>query len=140
MANLVTNVREYCSLLSRSKLLPPDEVDSLYRKWREGSGATDEAVDQFKKHLVVKRYLTEYQAVMLQRGHADGFFLSGYKILDRIGKGQMAGVYRAVHTLGQTVALKILPASKAKNPAIMSRFEREARLLTLVEHPNVIRA
>lgn len=140
MASLVTNVREYCALLSRSKLMPPDDVDNLYRKWREGTNATDEAVDQFKKHLVTKRYLTEYQAVMLQRGHADGFFLGGYKILDRIGKGQMAGVYRAVHTLGQTVALKILPASKAKNPNIMSRFEREARLLTLVDHPNVIRA
>ena len=36
--------------------------------------------------------------------------------------------------------LKILPASKAKNPAILSRFEREARLLTVIDHPNVIRA
>ena len=140
MANLVTNVREYCSLLSRSKLLPADDVDAIYRKWREGTGASDTAVEPFKKYLVAKRYLTDYQAAMLHRGHADGFFLAGYKILDRIGKGQMAGVYRAVHNLGQTVALKILPASKAKNPAILSRFEREARLLTVIDHPNVIRA
>lgn len=140
MATIITNVREYCALLSRSKLMPADEVDSLYRKWRNEPGASDEAVDPFRKYLVSKRFLTEYQAAMLQRGHADGFFLTGYKILDRIGKGQMAGVYRAVHNLGQTVALKILPSSKAKNPAILSRFEREARLLTQVDHPNVIRA
>jgi len=140
MANPVTNVRDYCALLSRSKLSSPEEVESIYRKWRDGTGTSDEAVEHFKKHLIAKRLLTEYQAAMLLRGHADGFFLGGYKILDRIGKGQMAGVYRAVHTLGQTVALKILPASKAKNPAIMGRFEREARLLTMIDHPNVIRA
>lgn len=140
MANIVTSVREYCQLLSRSKLLPADDVEAIYRKWREGTNTSDDQVEQFRRYLVSKRYLTEYQAVMLYRGHADGFFLDGYKILDRIGKGQMAGVYRAVHTLGQTVALKILPSSKAKNPAVLGRFEREARLLTLLDHPNVIRA
>jgi hypothetical protein len=77
---------------------------------------------------------------MIQRGHPEGFFLNGYKILDRIGKGQMGGVYKAVHTLGQTVALKILASSKAKDPHTLGRFQREARLLTQLDHPNVVRA
>jgi eukaryotic-like serine/threonine-protein kinase len=127
-------------MLARSKLLHSDEVEALHKAWRDETRAGDGEVDQFRKFLVGRKCLTEYQAYMVQRGRADGFFLGMYKILDRIGKGQMGGVYKAVHTLGQLVALKILPASKAKNPQFLSRFQREARLLTQLVHPNVVRA
>jgi serine/threonine protein kinase len=140
MATPTTSVRDYCTLLAKSKLLPADEVDGLHRRWREETRAGDDQVDQFRKFLTARRYLTEWQAQMVQRGRADGFFIGGYKILDRIGKGQMGGVYKAVHSLGQIVALKILPASKAKNPHVLGRFQREARLLTQLDHPNVVRA
>ena len=78
--------------------------------------------------MVANKYLTDYQATLLARGHADGFFLNEYKILDRLGKGRMAGVYKAQHQLGQIVAIKVLPPSKAKEPTLLGRFHREARL------------
>ena len=97
-------------------------------------------MDSFRRFLIARKCLTDYQAALVQRGRADGFFLGGYKILDRIGKGQMGGVYKAVHNFGQLVALKILPASRAKNQHILGRFQREARLLTQLDHANVVRA
>ena len=140
MATPVTTAADYCSLLVKSRLLPAEEVDSLYRKWKEDRPGSDTRVDSFRRFLVAKRALTEYQAALIQRGRPDGFFLSGYKILDQIGKGQMGGVYKAVHNFGQLVALKILPASRAKNSHVLGRFQREARLLTQFDHPNVVRA
>jgi serine/threonine protein kinase len=140
MATPTKSVRDYCSLLAKSKLLPLEEIESLHAQWRAHSRGTDEHVESFRKFLVAQRALTEYQAALIQRGRADNFFLGGYKILDRIGKGQMGGVYKAVHNLGQIVALKILPASSAKNPHVLGRFQREARLLTQLDHPNVVRA
>jgi serine/threonine protein kinase len=140
MATLTESVRAYCVLLARSRLVPAAEVEALYQRWADETRASDDQVEAFVKYLVGRRVLTLYQAVMIQRGHPDGFFLDGYKILDRIGKGQMGGVYKAVHALGQTVALKILPASKAKDPHTLGRFQREARLLTQLDHPNVVRA
>src|SRR5581483_530664 len=140
MATL-TSVRDYCTLLKKSKLLPAEDVDGLYRKWRDETGASDDRVDQFRKFLLGRRLLTEWQAALIQRGRAEGFFIGGYKILDRIGKGQMGGgVYKALHTLGQVVALKILPSSKAKDQHVLGRFQREARLLIQLDHPNVVRA
>ena len=74
------------------------------------------------------------------RGHTEGFFLGPYKVLELIAKGRMAGVYKAEHTSGQVVAIKVLPASKAKDPETLARFKREGRLLTRLDHPNVVRA
>ncbi len=140
MATPATSVREYCTLLAKSKLLPQEEAESHKEKWQAETGGTDDQVEAFGKYLTGKRILTLWQSAMVQRGRADGFFLEDYKILDQIGKGQMGGVYKAVHSLGQMVALKILPASRAKDPRVLGRFQREARLLTLLDHPNVVRA
>lgn len=141
MATPVTTAAEYCTLLVKSRLLPSEEVDAQYRQWQEEKPGPDERVDSFRRFLVARKSLTEYQAALVQRGRSDGFFLDGYKILDRIGKGQMGGgVYKAVHNFGQLVALKILPASRARNPHTLGRFQREARLLTQLDHPNVVRA
>jgi serine/threonine protein kinase len=140
MATPATTVQEYCTIIVKSKLLPQEEVDSQYKQWKAERPGTDDRVDSFRRFLIARKCLTEYQAALLQRGRADGFFLSGYKILDRVGKGQMGGVYKAVHALGQIVALKILPASRAKNTHVLGRFQREARLLTQLDHPNVVRA
>ncbi|MBM3980154.1 MAG: hypothetical protein FJ304_07685 [Planctomycetes bacterium] len=140
MATPAATATEYCALLAKSKLLPGDEVDALYKKWKEERPGGDERVDSFRRFLVNRKALTEYQAILVQRGRAEGFFIGGYKILDQIGKGQMGDVYKAVHNFGLIVALKILPASRAKNAHILGRFEREARLLTQFEHANVVRA
>ncbi len=140
MATPSTDVTEFCSLLSKSKLLPSEEVDSLHKRWKDETQGGNDQIEAFGKYLVSKRILTPWQSAMVQRGRADGFFLERYKILDQIGKGQMGGVYKAVHSLGQMVALKILPASRAKDQRVLGRFQREARLLTQLDHPNVVRA
>ena len=140
MATSTTSVRDYCALVAKSRLVPTEEIDRLHAKWRTETNHTDDQVDSFRKFLIGRRVLTEYQAALVRRGRADNFFLGHYKILDRIGKGQMGGVYRAAHALGQVVALKILPASRARDTRLLGRFQREARLLTQLDHPNVVRA
>src|SRR5262249_11493100 len=99
------------------------------------------AVDaaQWRRWLVEQNLLTEYQASLLGRGHTDGFFLCDYKILDRIGRGRMAGVYRATDASGSVVAIKVLPPSKAKDPVLLARFKREARITQCLAHLNVLR-
>lgn len=133
------NVDDYCTILSRSKLLSEAEVAGLVRRFREAKGSDDD-VDGFRKFLVQKKALTEYQAAILQRGRSEGFTIGGYVIQDRIGKGQSAGVYKAKHPSGQIVAVKVLPGSKAREGKALTRFQREGRLLTQLNHPNVVRA
>ena len=62
-----------------------------------------------------------------------------YKILDRIGSGGMADVYRAEDThLGREVALKVLHRRFAQDAEFVERFRREARAAAGLQHPNVV--
>ena len=67
-----------------------------------------------------------------------GKTLAHYEITDLLGKGGMGEVYRARDTkLGREVALKILPDEFAANGDRLARFEREAKLLASLHHPNI---
>lgn len=132
-------VENICGFLIRSKLLTPEEVRAMQQRWLNEAKDQAGSMSQFSKWLVANKYVTEYQAVLLAKGHADNFFLNQYKILDRLGQGRMAGVYKAEHHLGQVVAIKVLPPSKAKNPQLLGRFQRESRMALRLKHPNVVR-
>src|SRR6187455_854804 len=63
----------------------------------------------------------------------------GYTIEALIGRGGMGAVYRAIqHKLDRTVAIKLLPAELAAQGDLAARFEREARSLAKLSHPNIV--
>src|SRR3970040_1070460 len=69
---------------------------------------------------------------------AVGTRLGPYEILSALGAGGMGEVYRASDThLGRQVAIKILPDTFAHDLERLARFEREARTLAALNHPNI---
>ena len=69
---------------------------------------------------------------------SSGTKLGQYEIAEAIGAGGMGEVYRARNTkLGREVAIKVLPEAFAQNEERLARFEREARLLASLNHPNI---
>jgi eukaryotic-like serine/threonine-protein kinase len=71
-------------------------------------------------------------------GLAPGTKLGPYEILAPLGTGGMGEVYRARDTrLDRTVAIKILPSHLANDPIRKQRFEREAKAISGLNHPNI---
>jgi len=69
-----------------------------------------------------------------------GQTLGHYRITAALGAGGMGEVYRATDTkLDREVAIKVLPAELAQDPERLARFEREAKLLASLNHPNIPR-
>jgi len=68
-----------------------------------------------------------------------GARLGTYEILGLLGAGGMGEVYRARDTrLGRDVAVKVLPEAVASSPDRLARFEREARMVAGLNHPNIV--
>jgi eukaryotic-like serine/threonine-protein kinase len=64
---------------------------------------------------------------------------AGLELLEEIGRGGMGRVFRARHArLDRVVAVKLLPAELAADPAFQARFAREARTLARLSHPHIV--
>ena len=67
-----------------------------------------------------------------------GAKLGNYRILEKIGAGGQGTVYKATDTkLGRAVVVKVLPPELTVKEANLKRFEREARLASALDHPNI---
>ena len=133
------SVENICNHLARYKVLDTETVRTLRSRWREQNKERSDQPAEFKRWLVRTGYVTDFQLDLLTRGFGEHLFLDEYKLVDRLAKGRHAGVFQAVHSSGQKVAIKVLPPSKSKNPHVLSRFLREARLATRLDHDNIVR-
>ncbi len=132
-------VQNVFGLILRGKLMSAEGAKAMMLRWKEESKAEFANLGKFAAWLVNRKYVTEYQASLLIRGHGEGFFVNSYKILERLGKGRMGGVYKAEHETGQIVALKVLPPSKSRERNFLMRFHREAQMTMELVHNNIVR-
>jgi cyclic di-GMP phosphodiesterase len=69
----------------------------------------------------------------------EGSTLGTYRLMERLGRGGMASVYRAYHAaLDRYVAIKVLPDFFADEPGYRERFQQEARSVARLRHPNIL--
>jgi eukaryotic-like serine/threonine-protein kinase len=126
----------------------PSERAGFLRDACAGDDALRGEVESLLAHEGAAAGLIETPAVevaakMMISSHEDGRSFVGrrigtYQILSPLGAGGMGEVYRARDTkLGRDVAIKILPAEFTADAERRARFEREARLLATLNHPNI---
>ena len=91
--------------------------------------------------LLENNLLTEYQAARILAGTTFGLVLGSYRILERIGAGGMAVVFKAEHIdMRHTVAIKVLPMSPGQDHRLETRFFSEMRVVARLRHPNIVAA
>ena len=109
-----------------------NEVEILLAQQRKADGFMKAPAMEVAAHVMAK-----------DKGGADieslaGQIVAHYRIVEKIGEGGMGVVYRAQDTrLNRDVAIKSLPDIFAADPSRLARFEREAKILATLNHPNI---
>jgi HD-GYP domain-containing protein (c-di-GMP phosphodiesterase class II)/tRNA A-37 threonylcarbamoyl transferase component Bud32 len=126
--------------LLQQSLLPAEDWNALAPQVRRKvADSPDEA--KALGRLVKQGLLTKYQAGRIAAGNTFGLVLGSYRILDRLGVGGMAVVFKAEHTdLRHHVAVKVLPPSSQEDSSLESRFFAEMRTIAQLRHPNIVAA
>ncbi len=134
-----TVVSDFLDCVRKSNVADPKALDDFLA----GAGADAPATPaQMADALVREGLLTRFQADQMLRGRWRNFILSGkYTILEPLGAGGMGTVYLCSHRImHRPVAVKVLPASQSDDPGAIERFQREARAVAQLRHPNIVGA
>lgn len=131
---------EFLDLVRKSGVVDEKRLDAYLQKTRAG-GPIPPDLGKFAGILVRDGILTHFQAEQFLQGKWRRFTIGKYKVLERLGSGGMGSVYLCEHKfMRRRVAVKVLPAAKADDPAALERFYREARAVAALDHPNIVRA
>jgi CheY-like chemotaxis protein len=137
-ANPSGTARETLESMRESGLVPEDDFDALPANVR-GELSKIGGVDRLMVRLVEEKLLTAYQADMVRAGKMHSLILGEYRILERIGVGDMAVVFRAEHaTTRREVAVKVFSPLSDQDENALMRFFAERKTLAQLRHPNIV--
>src|SRR5262249_2349561 len=132
--------QRFINRLLQNSLLLREDWDALPPRLQRRiveSKDDNKALDQLVKHGLI----TRYQAGRIEAGNVFGLILGSYRILERLGAGGMAVVFKAEHMdLRHHVAVKVLPPTTREDSALESRFFAEMRIVARLRHPNIVAA
>jgi response regulator RpfG family c-di-GMP phosphodiesterase len=134
------NAAYYVHELIAASLVLGEEWQNLSAEVREELiNCTSKAV--IRARLVELGLLTDYQASRLEAGTTHGLVLGSYRVLNRLGAGNMGVVFKAEHRrLRRIVALKVLPVYPQEDLKLLDRFFTEMRAVANLQHPNIVSA
>lgn len=129
----------FLTLLRKSQLIEESKLDEAISSLDDLEHADPKDVAQA---FINMGLLTRFQVRLLLQGKWRGFFIAGkYRLLDMIGEGGMGKVYLCEHRrMQRMVAIKVLPVRLANDEAARERFDREARAIATLNHPNIVQA
>jgi serine/threonine protein kinase len=131
---------EFLDLVRKSGVLDEKRL-AAYEQQLRASGTMPADAGKLAGAMIRDGLLTHFQGEQFLLGRWRRFTIGKYKVLERLGSGGMGSVYLCEHKfMRRRVAVKVLPAAKAEDPAALERFYREARAVAALDHPNIVRA
>ncbi|MCK6458041.1 MAG: serine/threonine protein kinase [Phycisphaerae bacterium] len=131
-------------VVTEQRLATPEEVAACSAKQKELAAAGKKM--SLAEIMVRAGYLTGTQVKRMGRGMDDSMTrpaqqIPGFQIIQRVGAGAMATVYKAKQiSLDRVVAIKVLPKRLSENREFVDRFYKEGRAAAKLNHNNIVQA
>jgi hypothetical protein len=133
-------VEAFWKLLVDSQLVGFDDARQYHASWTQQYPQGD--AQQLAEWLVAGNLISRYQASILLAGRAGPFVYGDYRIYDRIEKGRLAGIFRAVHVpTMHRVCLQFLTGEQAATPEAVAYLAQQSALVsrTSAGYPHLLR-
>lgn len=136
--SLAAPIATFVDVLRKSQLIEAGQLAQVLKS----AAAKNGKPEPFAAALIKEGLITPFQARQLLQGRYRDFILGNkYKVLEKLGVGGMGSVFLCEHLgLRRLVAVKKLPEDKVNAPGVLERFQREARAIAHLDHPNIVRA
>jgi hypothetical protein len=131
------SVEEICAAIERYQLMSSKDLAAMKARWFRPDRKDAADPEQFRKWVVLNRYLTDFVARVLSGRKSDQLVLNQYRLVDQLISGPMAGAYVAIDPLDRRVAIEVLSAKSAADKAVLTEFQQAAHKAMQVQHPNV---
>jgi serine/threonine protein kinase len=132
---------ELLDLVQKSGVVENTRLSAYLVKLRTAGAVAPAEPHKVAELLIRDGIVTTFQAEQFLMGKWRGFSIGRYKVLERLGSGSSGSVFLCEYGPShRRVAVKVLPAALADDPASLERFYREARALASLNHPNIVRA
>jgi serine/threonine-protein kinase len=131
------SVEEICKLIETYQLMSTKDFAAMRSRWFRPNRKDVNNAEEFRKWLVLNRYLTDFVARVLSGRKSDQLVLNQYRLQDQLIDGPMAGAYLAHDALDRPVAIEVLASHCAADKAVLMAFQQAAMKAMTVQHPNV---
>ena len=133
----MTSVEEICQSIQGYQLMSSKDYETMRKRWLRADRKEVADPEQFRKWLVLNRYLTDFVAKVLSGRKSDQLVLNQYRLQDQLISGPMAGAYLAIDPLERHVAIEVLSAKSVADKSVLMGFEEAAQKAMSVHHVNV---
>jgi serine/threonine protein kinase len=131
----VDSLSTFVDTLITNRILSPDQLNTVTKELL-GRIRDSRAL---AKELVQRGWLTIYQVNQIFQGFGRDLVLGHYRILDLLGEGGVARVFRALHTNKRVVvALKCVRKELLSNAEAVRQFQQETKTIASLSHPNIV--
>lgn len=128
-------VDQFAKALEEAGVLPAHDIHALCQQ------KSFQDASAFARYLVRQNRLTPFQANVLMKGSGQPLVLGNYVLLEQLGGGGMGEVYKARHrSMNREVAVKVIRPERLQKKLALQRFQREIKIASLLNHPNIVRA
>jgi serine/threonine protein kinase len=138
---VIEATEKFIDVVRRSNLVDESRLAPYLQQLAEHGALTDQP-GTLANQMIRDAIITPFQAKQLLQGRWRRFVIANkYRVLDLLGQGGMGAVYLCEHAImRRLVALKVLPEDKLAQPGALERFQREARAVAALDHPNIVHA
>ena len=139
-------LEEFIDYLIRMRLMSEDQIEAIQDKLRQRNEATkdSESLHDFNSKLLDDlaggEYLTDFQRSTVLDEKADSLIVGDYMLTDHLGEGGMGNVYKALHPIMKREVAVKFPNAEVTGKIGNSRFEREIKQLSKLQHANIVSA